>query len=607
MASGRWGQAMSGEVTSKLAPVLADMMLRAHQGARKGGLNGTGMIGHDGTAFPIDRVALIAAYEAALAVASEMRLEPVLQRLVDLARRVVPARYAALGVVGDNDGISQMVVSGISPEARERIGPMPKGHGLLGVLIRDRTPLLVADIATDPRSAGFPPGHPPMRSLVGVPIVLGDRVLGNLYLADRLDGAPFTMQDVTVLETLAGHAATAIDRAQRYVAVEEGQRHAEEQLAQLQVILDNLPAGVLVVAPPDAAVQMLNTTARETIFGPGAGLGALPTPGSHYRWQGSDGTALRRGQHPGIRALGGEVVENQQLGLVCADERVVPMLVQAAPLRDSDDRVVGAVVVFQDVSRLRAAEQIKDDFLSLISHEFRTPLTAIRGGAHLLSQQGDVLDEETRRDLLQDIVVESNRLDRMLANLLKVSEIMAGRFRATSEPVLLGPLVQEVIGDYRRRAPAYHLALETGPDVPPAEGDPELLRQVLRNLYENAVKYSSPGSTIHTTVRSGGGRVAIDVRDEGVGIAPEHVAHVFERFRRPGADPTVRGMGLGLYLSQLLVEAQAGQIHAASAGRGTGATFTVELPVAPEWREMVEGRAEGSEEERCAEAPDSGG
>jgi K+-sensing histidine kinase KdpD len=85
------------------------------------------------------------------------------------------------------------------------------------------------------------------------------------------------------------------------------------------------------------------------------------------------------------------------------------------------------------------------------------------------------------------------------------------------------------------------------------------------------------------------------------------VAHVFERFRRPGADPTVRGMGLGLYLSQLLVDAQAGRIHAASAGRGTGATFTVELPVAREWRATGDERAGGSEEERRAEAPDSGG
>jgi len=575
---------MSGEVTSKLAPVLADMMLRAHQGARKGGLNGTGMIGHDGTAFPIDRVALIAAYEAALAVASEMRLEPVLQRLVDLARRVVPARYAALGVVGDNDGISQMVVSGISPEARERIGPMPKGHGLLGVLIRDRTPLLVADIATDPRSAGFPPGHPPMRSLVGVPIVLGDRVLGNLYLADRLDGAPFTMQDVTVLETLAGHAATAIDRAQRYVAVEEGQRHAEEQLAQLQVILDNLPAGVLVVAPPDAAVQMLNTTARETIFGPGAGLGALPTPGSHYRWQGSDGTALRRGQHPGIRALGGEVVENQQLGLVCADERVVPMLVQAAPLRDSDDRVVGAVVVFQDVSRLRAAEQIKDDFLSIVSHELRTPLTSIQGYSQLLESRlrGELAGESKEMAHLRVIRSQVGRMRRLVDDLLDVSRIDR-RGGVSIEPVDFD--LAEEVREAVNRVGREHSDRRIEVDVPaslPVHADRDRIDQVLSNLLENAVKYSPEGGPIRVTAERRGPEVELLVADTGIGIPAEHRENVFERFYQADGAAGARrfgGLGLGLYISRAIIDAHGGRIwSAANREAGIGSVFGFRIP-----------------------------
>jgi hypothetical protein len=100
--------------------------------------------------------ALIAAYEAALVVASEMDIAAVLQRIVDLAREVVPARYAALGVADDEGRIVQFVTSGITPEERAALGPLPQGHGLLGVLIRERTPLLIPDIAQDPRSVGFP-------------------------------------------------------------------------------------------------------------------------------------------------------------------------------------------------------------------------------------------------------------------------------------------------------------------------------------------------------------------------------------------------------------------------------------------------------------------
>jgi K+-sensing histidine kinase KdpD len=296
---------------------------------------------------------------------------------------------------------------------------------------------------------------------------------------------------------------------------------------------------------------------------------------------------------PGARALAGETVNNQQVILERLDGSQLPVLAQASPLRDASGAIGRAVVVYQDVTRLREAEQLKDDFLSLVSHEFRTPLTAIHGGAHLLSEQGDALDDETKRELLQDVVVESARLDRMLANMLSLAAIMAGRLQATTEPILLAALVGRVSTEVAARSPDYELAVDLPHDLPPAEGDPDLLGQVLRNLYENAIKYSPGGGEVRTTARSDGESVTIEVIDNGVGIAPEHVGHVFERFRRPGADPTVRGMGLGLYLSRLLVEAQHGRIAARSAGVGLGATFAVTLPIAQGWH--IDDRASGGE------------
>jgi K+-sensing histidine kinase KdpD len=261
----------------------------------------------------------------------------------------------------------------------------------------------------------------------------------------------------------------------------------------------------------------------------------------------------------------------------------LPVLAQAAPLRDAAGAVSRAVVVFQDVTRLREAEQLKDDFLSLVSHEFRTPLTAIHGGAHLLAQQGEELDPETRRELLQDVVVESGRLDRMLANMLSLAAVMAGRLQPSTEPVLLEPVARKVAAEVATRSPDFVLQVDLPADLPPAEADPELLAQVLRNLYENAVKYSPGGGEVRTTATCQDGKIVLRVTDQGVGIAPEYVAEVFERFRRPGADPTVRGMGLGLYLSRLLVEAQGGRIAASSPGVGRGATFEVSLPIARGW------------------------
>ncbi|HEU5434299.1 MAG TPA: ATP-binding protein [Thermomicrobiales bacterium] len=526
---------------------------------------------------------VVASYEAALAIASEVDLERVLQRIVDLAREVVPARYGALGVADDQGLVVQFFVSGVSPDERAQLGEAPQGHGLIGALIRDRKPLLVPDIAADPRSVGVPPHHPMMKTLLGVPILASSKALGNLYLADRRDGRPFTNQDLEAIEILAAHAASAIDRAQLYRQVEESRRQAEAQRDHLRVILDNLPAAVIIDARPDGAAELANAAAVELMLGPVAPAGAMPTYGRDFRLLDGEGQVVPEEDRPGRRAMRGDAIRNRQMTLERSDGASIPVLVQAAPLRDGDGSIGGSVVVFQDVTRLREAEQLKDDFLSLVSHEFRTPLTAIQGGARLLAAGSNEISGATRRELLDDVVQESERLTRMLGNMLSLAAIQAGRLEPETEPVLVAAVARQVALEVSGRSPGHRFVVDIPSGLPPAEGDPSLLAQVLRNLYDNAVKYAPNGGDVVTTAQVDHERVRIDVRDQGVGIAPEHVSQVFERFRRPGADPTVRGMGLGLYLSRLLVEAQGGTVFAGSPGPGLGATFTIILPIARGW------------------------
>jgi signal transduction histidine kinase len=149
-----------------------------------------------------------------LAIYQERSLEGVLQRIVDVARDVVDARYAALGVL-DEDGtiLAQFVTSGVSEAERRRIGALPTGRGLLGLLIRDAKPARTASIARHPAHVGFPPHHPPMTTFLGVPIAVRDRVFGNLYLCDKVGGAPFDAEDERIAVLLAGQAAAAVDNA----------------------------------------------------------------------------------------------------------------------------------------------------------------------------------------------------------------------------------------------------------------------------------------------------------------------------------------------------------------------------------------------------------
>ncbi len=528
---------------------------------------------------PSPNLAVVAAYIAALDVASEVQLAAILQRLVDLARDVIPSKYAALGVADERGHITEFITSGITPLERVRIGPIPQGHGMLGALIYDRTPMIVPDIAADPRSFGFPPNHPSMQSLLGVPLLLGDRVVGNLYLTERLEHRNYDEADLQAIQILAAHAATAIDRAQLFAQAEESQQRAEEQRDQLRVILDSLPSGVIIRTAPDGEIELANATAQE-IVGQRPGSNVLQPD---YVLLRIDGSTLPRPQWPGMRALRGEIVRNRQLTLSTADKRMLPVLVQAAPLRNRHGEVVRAVVVFQDITPLRKAEQLKDDFLSLISHEFRTPVTSIHGGAHLLAQRGETLDSATRQTLLADIVTESTSLEQMLANMLTLTAIQAGRLEPSTEPILVSALVRQATALAEAKSRTHYFAVDLSQRVPPAEGDAELISQVLRNLYENAVKYSPAESTITTFVTFDDRRVTIHVADEGAGIAAEHLGDVFDRFRRPGADPTVRGMGLGLYLSRHLIEAQGGQIGITSPGLGKGATVSITLPLSSDW------------------------
>src|SRR3954462_15237050 len=179
--------------------------------------------------------ALKAVSDAMLAVASELAVEEVLQRLVHSARELASARYAALGLPGGDGGFSQFLTSGMSDELIAAMGPLPRTHGLLGAMLEAPEPFRTEDIHTDPRFRGWwPTAHPDMHCFLGVPIVSRDRILGAFYLTDKDAGTPFDEADQRLIEMLAAHAAIAIENARLYErsrelsAIEERNRLARD-------------------------------------------------------------------------------------------------------------------------------------------------------------------------------------------------------------------------------------------------------------------------------------------------------------------------------------------------------------------------------------------
>ncbi|WP_407554572.1 GAF domain-containing protein [Streptomyces sp. Pv4-95] len=176
--------------------------------------------------------------EAVLSVGKGLELPQVLRRIVEAAVVVVDAEYGALGVVGDGTRLSQFITVGISPEQHAAIGRLPAGHGILGELIRHPEPLRLAELSDHPSSYGFPPNHPPMRSFLGVPIRVRDKVFGNLYLTEKRGGGAFDAGDETVLSTLAVAAGVAIENARLY---EEARYRQRWLVANGEIIASLLP------------------------------------------------------------------------------------------------------------------------------------------------------------------------------------------------------------------------------------------------------------------------------------------------------------------------------------------------------------------------------
>lgn len=164
---------------------------------------------------------LLALHEAGLDVAGELGLDIVLQKVVDHATDLLQARYGALSVPHPNAGIEAFITAGVTPEQRALIGPPPVGHGLLAVVLEEGQRLRLADLTKDPRSVGFPAHHPPMHSLLAVPIASGGRVLGNLYLAEKLGAPEFSVEDEEALVRFATQAALAIENARLHRRVRE--------------------------------------------------------------------------------------------------------------------------------------------------------------------------------------------------------------------------------------------------------------------------------------------------------------------------------------------------------------------------------------------------
>ncbi|HEX5415314.1 MAG TPA: ATP-binding protein [Chloroflexota bacterium] len=500
-----------------------------------------------------------------IALAGEVSLDELLPRIVELARTLLHARYAALGVFDARGKVTRFYTAGIDDRERRQIGAFPVGAGLLGYIVRERRVVRLPRIADHPSSVGFPPHHPPMTSFLGGPISRGDVVYGNLYLTDRLGAAEFTAEDAELLRLLARQSAIAIENAQRFA-------RARIERTSLEAIFDSLRDAVF-TTDPDGRVVRLNRQARDW-----APDGALGQPAELV--------------FPLVDELGRPVAEGKPLDrpreaeqpetfLGTAEGVMIPVEHLVAPILDPDGQVQGSVQVLRDLRPQREVEQLKANIISLVSHELRTPLSHIKGYASSLLQPDVQWDDATQRDFIAGIERQADRLARLIGDLLEISRLDAGG-TAKLEPIAIAPvaLVQRGLRQAGPNATGHPIRTDIPPDLPFVRADPAHLERVLSNLIENAAKYSPDGAPINVAVSATGDFVTFAVADRGSGLTGEEQSHLFERFyRSPRVKHRTPGTGLGLAICKEIVQAHGGTIWAESA-EGEGSTFRFTLPVA---------------------------
>ncbi len=306
---------------------------------------------------------------------------------------------------------------------------------------------------------------------------------------------------------------------------------------------------------------------------------------------GPDGTPLRFADMPIPRALAGDTIMGQEIRYERSDGTRLDLLLNATPIYASSfpsRKILAAVCIFQDISRLRALERQRDDFLSIAAHELRTPLTSVLGTVQVLLRQIRRFSDDKPLDLanlrrgLERVNDQSQRIHKLILDLLDTSRIQSGQLEFNIQPEDLAAIVRDSVDGQSVTHPWRQIKCTVLTAPLPVLGDDVRLSQVVDNLLTNALKYSSENAPVEVTVDARGDEARLSVRDHGDGIPAEAMPRLFERFYRvPGmevkSDSSV-GLGLGLYISSTIVARHNGRIEV-TAEPGKGTTFDVFIPM----------------------------
>ena len=512
--------------------------------------------------------------EAILRISANLDLETVLDEVVERARSLTGARYGAIATVDEAGVLQDFVSTGLSDEEHRRLSAWPDGPQLFEYFRDLAGPLRRADLSEYVRKTGNSADMLPAACAFQVaPMRHRGTQTGILFLAGRANGGEFTDEDEEILLQFTSHAAAAIANARKYCA-------ELRTRADLEALIETSPVGVVVFEAVTGSTVSLNREAKriaENLRLPGKPIQSILEVAT-CRF--ADGREIALDQFSLVQVLrSSETARDVEVVITIPDGRSVTVLVSATPVRGEDGAVTSMVVTMQDLAALQELDRTRAEFLSMVSHELRAPLTSIKGSATTVLNASRELDPAEVRQFFRIIDEQANLMDSLIGDLLDAGRTDTGTLSVTPEPSEVSFLVDQARNTFLSAGARHNVLIDLPPDLPPVLADRKRIVQVLNNLLANAARHSAATAPIRISAERDGVYVAVAVADEGRGIAPELLGRLFRKYGRNVVDSGVAG-GLGLAICKGLVEAHGGRIRAESPGVGKGTRFTFTIPVA---------------------------
>ena len=500
--------------------------------------------------------------EIARALTQELNLNKLLGRILNIAVEML-AGQAGLIVLREEHGAWRVAATHGIPS-----GFLAYTESILTHIERQDDPLnsevpeinrMLQD-ATHSASLGFLTG-------VGLPLVVHQQVIGIIFIFRSYPDV-FSNNDRVILSSFGNQAAIAVHNAMLYTQVQQ-----EKQ--RLDALLDSAADGILILGA-DKTVEHCNPA-----FARMAGLRSDDIIGKKHdeiiRWTGpTQGTTLEQAEAGGW-PLAPQAYLYVEGDLQRKDPPPLPIGITYSPLISPDRVLLNIIATVRDITRFRQADELKGTFISVISHELKTPVALIKGYVGTLRRDDASWDKTVIQDSLAVIEDEADHLTGLIENLLDASRLQAGGLTLKKADVNLNEIARRLVERFQVQTRQHSLVVDFPPDMPVLFGDETRLEQVISNLILNAIKYA-PGGEIRLSGQVLADQVIVCVSDSGPGIDREDIPHVFDRFyRSPATMRQTNGTGLGLYLARQIVEAHGGKMWV-DPKRETGTRICFSLP-----------------------------